>query len=93
MSTTDLRIGDITDPHTLAAALWPLDEIAERHRHLAAFAGACLTRLTDSTPPAGAERLGMAVELASHFTAAMKPDPLLPPELLPSHGPGPMPAA
>ncbi|MFF9351535.1 PaaX family transcriptional regulator C-terminal domain-containing protein [Streptomyces sp. NPDC014734] len=34
------------------------------------------------------ERLTMAVELAAEFTRAMEPDPLLPPELLPSPWPG-----
>ncbi|GAA2230282.1 PaaX family transcriptional regulator C-terminal domain-containing protein [Streptomyces indiaensis] len=88
MSTTDLRIGDITDPLTLAATLWPLDEIAERHQRLAAFAGSCLAQLTENDPPSEAERLGMAVELAAHFTTAMEPDPLLPPQLLPQPWPG-----
>ncbi|MFI8828774.1 PaaX family transcriptional regulator C-terminal domain-containing protein [Streptomyces sp. NPDC053431] len=88
LSTTDLRIGAVADPCTLAATLWPLDEIAERHEHLAAFAETCLARLTQDSTLSQAERLCMAVELAAHFTAAMQPDPLLPPQLLPQPWPG-----
>ncbi|MFE5732445.1 PaaX family transcriptional regulator C-terminal domain-containing protein [Streptomyces sp. NPDC056528] len=83
LTTTDLRIGDTDEPRALAAALWPLTEIARKHDHLAAFTEGCLARLTEEPALSGAERLTMAVELAAHFTTAMKPDPLLPPELLP----------
>ncbi|MFI9119816.1 PaaX family transcriptional regulator C-terminal domain-containing protein [Streptomyces bikiniensis] len=88
LTTTDLRIGDVTEPRALAAALWPLAEIAQRYERLAAFAETCLTGLTGGPEPSGAERLTLAVELAVHFTAAMEPDPLLPPELLPRPWPG-----
>ncbi|WP_405594452.1 transcriptional regulator [Streptomyces sp. NBC_01410] len=88
LTTTELRIGGITDPQALAAALWPLQEIAARHERLAAFAEPRLTRLTEGPEPADTERLTMAVELATQFTAAMDPDPLLPPELLPKPWPG-----
>ncbi|WP_225804029.1 PaaX family transcriptional regulator C-terminal domain-containing protein [Streptomyces sp. NK15101] len=87
-STTHMRVGDITDPRTLAAALWPLDEIAERHEQLAAFAETRLARLTPNQALSGAELIGTAVELAARFTAAMTPDPLLPPQLLPRPWPG-----
>ncbi|MFF3689728.1 PaaX family transcriptional regulator C-terminal domain-containing protein [Streptomyces sp. NPDC002187] len=88
LTTTELRIGGITDPRDLAAALWPLQEIAARHERLAAFAESRLTRLAEGPEPSGTERLTMAVELAAQFTAAMDPDPLLPPELLPKPWPG-----
>ncbi|WP_432137893.1 MULTISPECIES: PaaX family transcriptional regulator C-terminal domain-containing protein [unclassified Streptomyces] len=88
LTTTDLRIGDTTEPRALAAALWPLDEIAARHTHLAAFAEARLDRLTRGPEPSDAERLTTTVELAARFTSAMAPDPLLPPELLPQPWPG-----
>ncbi|WP_338497962.1 PaaX family transcriptional regulator C-terminal domain-containing protein [Streptomyces sp. SJL17-4] len=94
LTSTDLRVGDVTEPRALAAALWPLDEIAARHDRLAAFARGCLDRLGN---PEGAERtesltaverLTLAVRLAAAFTHAMGPDPLLPPELLPAPWPG-----
>lgn len=88
LTTTGLRIGTTTDPQALAAALWPLDEIAARHQRLAAFAESLLTRLTRGPKPSDAEQLTTAIELAAHFTAAMTPDPLLPPELLPAPWPG-----
>ncbi|MFI9150465.1 PaaX family transcriptional regulator C-terminal domain-containing protein [Streptomyces sp. NPDC053367] len=87
-TTTDLRIGDITEPARLAAALWPLTEIAERHEHLGTFARTCLTRLGEGPRPSDAERITMAVELAAAFSHAMRPDPLLPPQLLPQPWPG-----
>lgn len=86
LTTTELRIGGITEPRALAAALWPLAEIAQRHEQLAVFAEACLARL--DAEPSDAERLTTAIELAARFTAAMEPDPLLPPELLPRPWPG-----
>ncbi|MEV6653705.1 PaaX family transcriptional regulator C-terminal domain-containing protein [Streptomyces sp. NPDC051219] len=88
LTTTELRIGGITDPQDLAAALWPLQDIAARHERLAAFAESRLTRLTEGPEPSDTERLTVAVELAAQFTAAMDPDPLLPPELLPRPWPG-----
>ncbi|MEU8648638.1 PaaX family transcriptional regulator C-terminal domain-containing protein [Streptomyces sp. NPDC048737] len=88
LTTTDLRIGDTTEPRALAAALWPLAEIAQQHEDLAAFAEARLARLTEGPRAQDAERLTMAVELAARFTAAMEPDPLLPPQLLPQPWPG-----
>ncbi|MFB7236458.1 PaaX family transcriptional regulator C-terminal domain-containing protein [Streptomyces sp. NPDC056269] len=94
LTSTDLRIGDVTEPRELAAVLWPLDEIAARHDRLAGFARGCLDRL--GTPddaeragsPTAPERLTLAVQLAAAFTYAMRPDPLLPPELLPEPWPG-----
>ncbi|MFJ8692177.1 PaaX family transcriptional regulator C-terminal domain-containing protein [Streptomyces roseolilacinus] len=88
LTTTDLRIGDTTEPRALAAALWPLTGITERYEHLATFAEALRARLTEEAQPSDAERLTLAVELAALFTAAMTPDPLLPPELLPQPWPG-----
>ncbi|MFJ8440920.1 PaaX family transcriptional regulator C-terminal domain-containing protein [Kitasatospora griseola] len=87
LTSTDLRVGDLTDPAQLAAQIWPLDAIAARHERLAAFAEACIESI-DGTTPTGAERLTLAVELAAEFSDAMTPDPLLPPELLPPHWPG-----
>ncbi|MFF9570489.1 PaaX family transcriptional regulator C-terminal domain-containing protein [Streptomyces sp. NPDC014685] len=83
LTSTDLHIGDTTDPRELAAAIWPLDTIAARHELLAVFAESCADRLARGTELSGAERLTLAVELAAVFSHAMTPDPLLPPELLP----------
>ncbi|MFC8918339.1 PaaX family transcriptional regulator C-terminal domain-containing protein [Streptomyces sp. NPDC057116] len=93
LTSTDLRIGTLTDPAALAAALWPLTEIAARYERLTAFARHCLTELgapegADGTGGVAAGRLAMAIELAAEFTSAMEPDPLLPPELLPRPWPG-----
>ncbi|MFK4068274.1 PaaX family transcriptional regulator C-terminal domain-containing protein [Streptomyces sp. NPDC029674] len=88
LTSTDLRVGGVGHPPALAAALWPLDDIAARHDGLAGLAQACLDRLAQPEGPAGPERLAMAVRLAAAFTHAMEPDPLLPPELLPRPWPG-----
>jgi phenylacetic acid degradation operon negative regulatory protein len=93
LTSTDLRIGTLTDPAALAAELWPLKEIATRYERLTAFARHCLTELSalegaDRTGHEATGRLAMAVRLAAEFTRAMEPDPLLPPELLPQPWPG-----
>ncbi|MFJ9431339.1 PaaX family transcriptional regulator C-terminal domain-containing protein [Streptomyces sp. NPDC101490] len=88
LTSTDLRIGAPSEPRELAAALWPLDGIAARYGELAAAARGCLDRLEGPEPPTGPERLTLAVRLAAVFTRAMRPDPLLPPELLPRPWPG-----
>ncbi|GHG08924.1 PaaX family transcriptional regulator C-terminal domain-containing protein [Streptomyces zaomyceticus] len=93
LTSADLRIGALSEPRALAAALWPLDEIAARHERLAVFARSCLDRPgrpgpTDREPLTAPGRLTLAVRLAAAFTYAMRPDPLLPPELLPRPWPG-----
>ncbi|GLZ80137.1 putative repressor in the phenylacetic acid catabolism [Actinorhabdospora filicis] len=69
LTTGDLSIAGTGDPLALAGTLWPLDEIAGRYERV----GEC----RPGADPAA------AVELAAAFSAAMEPDPLLPPELLP----------
>ncbi|MFD6227603.1 PaaX family transcriptional regulator C-terminal domain-containing protein [Streptomyces sp. NPDC060232] len=88
LTSRDLRVGEEGDPARLAALLWPLDAIAERHEALAALATARTARLSAPGRPTGVERLTYAMELAAAFTTAMEPDPLLPPELLPQPWPG-----
>lgn len=88
LTSTDLRVGGLADPPALAAALWPLDDIAARHDRLAHLAQRCLDRLARPDDLTGPEQLTMAVQLAAAFTDAMDPDPLLPPELLPQPWPG-----
>ncbi|WP_301333381.1 PaaX family transcriptional regulator C-terminal domain-containing protein [Mycolicibacterium frederiksbergense] len=87
-TTTNLRTGGTDDPREIAARMWPLDTIAEGHRRLASVARNRLARLRGAERPDEAELLTIAVELAAEFTRAMKPDPLLPPELLPRPWPG-----
>lgn len=88
LTTSDLRVGTTDDPRQLATLLWPLDEIAERHRELAAFARTAGARVAAGEVTTAAERTRLAVELAAGFGRALTPDPLLPPELLPQPWPG-----
>ncbi|MFB7469214.1 PaaX family transcriptional regulator C-terminal domain-containing protein [Streptomyces sp. NPDC056224] len=76
LTSRDLEARGTCDPVALAGRLWPLDEIAARYEPLLTLA---------RRPEAG---LAHAVELAAAFSAAMLPDPLLPPELLPQPWPG-----
>ncbi|MEU1285028.1 PaaX family transcriptional regulator C-terminal domain-containing protein [Kitasatospora sp. NPDC005856] len=87
LGTRDLHTGDTADPRELARHWWPLEELAEGHRRLAAFAAEQLARLTAGSL-SETELLTVAVELAAVFTEATEPDPLLPPELLPRPWPG-----
>ncbi|GAA4531074.1 PaaX family transcriptional regulator C-terminal domain-containing protein [Amycolatopsis samaneae] len=86
LTTRDLRHGAHDSPPALARAFWPLPEIAERYHRLTAVARPRLDRLR--AQPDDTTLLTIAVELAAEFTRAMEPDPLLPPELLPSPWPG-----
>ncbi|GAA1409809.1 transcriptional regulator [Kitasatospora putterlickiae] len=91
LTSTDLRVAGEDRPDAVARRLWPLDDLAEGHRRLAALAADRLARLTGTAPgaaPTRIERLAIAVELADGFTRATAPDPLLPPELLPRPWPG-----
>ncbi|CAM4408583.1 PaaX family transcriptional regulator C-terminal domain-containing protein [Nocardia ninae] len=81
-TTTDLRVGQTEAPRRIAARLWPLDEVAARHRRLLDFAQRTLRRLR-TAELSDTELLTVTIELAAEFTRAMEPDPLLPPQLLP----------
>jgi len=80
LTTTDLAVGGIDEPRAVANHLWPLDDIAGRHRRLLAVAERALSVLPDASPTT---RLTIAIELAAEFTRAVEPDPLLPAGLLP----------
>jgi phenylacetic acid degradation operon negative regulatory protein len=80
LTTTDLSVGGVDAPSELADRLWPLDQIAERHRRLLVVAERSLSALRTASPT---EHLSIAIELAAEFTRAVEPDPLLPPQLLP----------
>lgn len=81
-TTRDLAVAGERDPGRLAARLWPLAEIAERWTRIEAVTRA----RPDVRGPA--ERLRLAIEVAVAFDQAARPDPLLPPELLPDPWPG-----
>jgi phenylacetic acid degradation operon negative regulatory protein len=80
LTTTDLSVGGVDAPRELVDRLWPLDQIAERHRRLLVVAERSLSALQTASPT---EHLTIAIELAAEFTQAVEPDPLLPPQLLP----------
>ncbi|MER7762806.1 PaaX family transcriptional regulator C-terminal domain-containing protein [Streptomyces sp. NPDC097619] len=76
-SSRDLRVAGRSEPGEVAAVLWPLEETAGRYGEL-----------SDLAAVEGRDPLVHAVELAAAFSRAMRPDPLLPPELLPHPWPG-----
>nr|WP_054811354.1 PaaX family transcriptional regulator C-terminal domain-containing protein [Nocardia arizonensis] len=80
LTTTDLKIGTISEPRQLAEQLWPIERIAEGHRRLLAAAERFSADLRAASRT---QRLTIAVALATEFTRAVEPDPLLPPQLLP----------
>lgn len=84
MTTGDLGIGAERTPRALAARLWPLDRLADEHERLLSTAQRLLDRLHDPAALTHTERLTIAVELAAEFSRVLDPDPLLPPELLPT---------
>ncbi len=91
-TSDNLEVGGVTDPRTLAATLWPLEEIASRYQsfidRFAAVPDALRgmderqETLTDSEFLAGA--FAMLVELYD----CQNGDPLLPPELVGANWPG-----
>ncbi len=82
LTTRDLKVGTLEDPVKIAAQLWPLDQIADGYERLLDVATARLHKLQNSP---GTDAVTMTIELAAEFTRAMEPDPLLPPELLPTN--------
>lgn len=88
LTSRDLRIGPLDRPTELAAHLWPLTELAERYERLIETTRPRLARLESSADIDDVELLTIGVELTVEFSRAMEPDPLLPPELLPTPWPG-----
>lgn len=91
-STDDLSVGGITDPRSIVARLWPLDELAERYQ-------AFIETYRDVPEQLDAMRrrgqrisehdfLPGVLHLAIRFNSCFELDPLLPPELLPRPWPG-----
>lgn len=58
LTSDDLRMGEIVRPTGLAAALWPLAEIAERYERLAALAESCLAEIEITDGGEGADADG-----------------------------------
>jgi phenylacetic acid degradation operon negative regulatory protein len=91
-STDDLSVGGVTDPRSIVARLWPLDELAERYE-------AFIETYRDVPEQLDAMRrrgqrisehdfLPGVLHLAIRFNSCFELDPLLPPELLPRPWPG-----
>jgi phenylacetic acid degradation operon negative regulatory protein len=91
-STDDLSVGGVTDPRSIVARLWPLDELAERYE-------AFIDTYRDVPEQLDAMRrrgqrisehdfLPGVLHLAIRFNSCFELDPLLPPELLPRPWPG-----
>lgn len=91
-TTEDLEVGGIDDPRELAAALWPLDEIAERYRDFIAMYREVPANLEAmrrrGEKIAEHDFLPGALHIAIRFMRCFELDPLLPPELLPKAWPG-----
>ncbi len=88
ITTEDASFRGIADPRAIAALFWPLATIADGHRRLSTVAQDRLARLRSTDRTDETEIMTIAIELASEFTRATAPDPLLPPELLPDPWPG-----
>ncbi|MCJ0904494.1 PaaX family transcriptional regulator C-terminal domain-containing protein [Rhodococcus sp. ARC_M6] len=85
LTTRDLKVGTLADPAKIAAQLWPLDAIAAGYERLLDVATARLQKLRKAPVITATDAVTMTIELAAEFTRAMEPDPLLPPELLPTN--------
>lgn len=91
-STDDLTIGGTSNPRDLAAALWPLEQIAERYRSFITTYRDVPDDLDEMRRRgdrlAEADFLPGALHIAIRFNQCFELDPLLPPELLPKPWPG-----
>jgi phenylacetic acid degradation operon negative regulatory protein len=91
-STDELEVGGVRDPRQLAAALWPLDEVAGRYERFIADHQKVIEdleglrsrreRLPDAT------FLPLALAAGAAYDDCSSRDPYLPPELLPRPWPG-----
>ena len=85
LTTRDLKVGTLEDPSKIAAQLWPLDQIVAGYDQLLNVATSRLQKLRNTSAFTATDAVTMTIELAAEFTRAMEPDPLLPPELLPTN--------
>jgi phenylacetic acid degradation operon negative regulatory protein len=92
LSSDDLSVGGDTNPRSIAARLWGLEEVAAAYRRFIESYAAVPARLEEMR--ARGERLSEhdflpgALHIAIRFNACFEADPLLPPELLPKPWPG-----
>lgn len=77
-----LKVRGIHRPKDVAAALWPLDDIADGY---AWFLDLVRTRSSAVEPT---EAIAATFRVVTAFSGAVEFDPLLPPELLPAKWPG-----
>lgn len=80
------------DPETLrrlAALAWPLDEVAERYRHVVDAVAPIAAALDAGTPFSDLEALIARILLVHEYRRAILRDPLLPAELCPDGWPAP----
>jgi phenylacetic acid degradation operon negative regulatory protein len=91
-TTDDLEIGGDHDPRHIAAALWPLDDIAARYREFIETYRDVPENLEAMNRRGERLRevdfLPGALHIAIRFNQCFESDPLLPPELLPRPWPG-----
>ncbi|MEZ5320688.1 MAG: PaaX family transcriptional regulator C-terminal domain-containing protein [Microthrixaceae bacterium] len=91
-TTDDLSVGGERDPRRIAAALWPLEDIAAGYRSFIEVYRDVPDQL-DAMRRRGerlseADYLPGALHVAIRFNRCFERDPLLPPELLPRPWPG-----
>lgn len=91
-TTDDLIVGGTSDPREIAAALWPLDAIAQRYQDFIETYRDVPDDL-DAMRRRGeklseADFLPGALHIAIRFNRCFELDPMLPPELLPKPWPG-----
>ena len=91
-ASDSLEVGGVSDARTLAASLWPLDEVAERYRRFVTTHSHVPDDLEDlrrrKTRLADTEFLPLTFGMAVAYNECASIDPYLPPELLPRPWPG-----
>jgi phenylacetic acid degradation operon negative regulatory protein len=91
-TSDDLEVAGERDPRRIAAALWPLDRLAEKYQQFVDRYGQLPDRLSDMRTKherlQDANFLPGALAMGVAFQACFNDDPLLPPELLPRPWPG-----
>lgn len=85
LTTPDLSVGGVHEPRVLARTLWPLETLADDYR---GFLTDLDRRLATPEPQSPEDGLAAVFRTVLQFSAIMKRDPLLPPELLPARWPG-----
>jgi phenylacetic acid degradation operon negative regulatory protein len=83
----EVSVAGETSPPAIAAALWPLDDLASGYRAFTRDGEAHLRslRAADGEPD---RLIARSFQIAVEFARFAEPDPFLPPELLPASWPG-----